>query len=568
MHSALQREKLTAANRTVLSSQLAFHAMQRRRFLENSALASLPLFSSLALLPGCAVYERNIHSDDRPSADAPAGRFRGVRQPDTSIQVYLGIPFMKNPYEPVRRFLAPQPMERIADTLDCVKHGALPLQPGPDGAMIGGDGPLCLNIWVPRDATPRSRFPVMVWVPGGGSIRCAQNDERFDGTHFAAHGCILVTLAYRVNIDGFLKIRGGDSNLGVRDIIMGLRWVKDNIAAFGGDPENVTIFGQSGGGMKVATLMNTPAADGLFQKGIIESGVYEAKVYQKEDGDGTAIVKALLKELNLDESEVEKLETIPYYELSNAYNKVEAEVAAKGCYIGQGPMENGWFHGNPIKCGFTDHAKTIPVLAGTNIGEFDFGPVVPGKHEMNREEQIAFLTRKYGDATPELISLFEKAYPDKTIADLWSVDTFFRPATIEFIRQKSEFTEAPTYSYQFTYEFPIDGGKAAWHCAEIPFVFHNIDRIAVCNVPGETDRLQERMATAWINFARYGSPETPSLPNWPACTPGDEATMIFDRTCEIRRNFDHELVKKLVETEYNPMTPVVEDEEEDAFFIH
>ena len=279
-------------------------------------------------------------------------------------------------------------------------------------------------------------------------------------------------------------------------------------------------------------------------------------------------MKALLKELNLDESEVEKLETIPYYELSNAYNKVEAEVAAKGCYIGQGPMENGWFRGNPIKCGFTDHAKTIPVLAGTNIGEFDFGPVVPGKHEMNREEQIAFLTRKYGDATPELISLFEKAYPDKTIVDLWSVDTFFRPDTIEFIRQKSEFTEAPTYSYQFTYEFPIDGGKAAWHCAEIPFVFHNIDRIAVCNVPGETDRLQERMATAWINFARYGSPETPSLPNWPACTLGDEATMIFDRTCEIRRNFDHELVKKLVETEYNPMTPVVEDEEEDAFFIH
>lgn len=113
MHSALQREKLTAANRTVLSSQLAFHAMQRRRFLENSALASLPLLSSLALLPGCAVYERNIHSDDRPSADAPAGRFRGVRQPDTGIQVYLGIPFMKNPYEPVRRFLAPQPMNGL-----------------------------------------------------------------------------------------------------------------------------------------------------------------------------------------------------------------------------------------------------------------------------------------------------------------------------------------------------------------------------------------------------------------------------------------------------------------------
>lgn len=124
-----------------------------------------------------------------------------------------------------------------------------------------------------------------------------------------------------------------------------------------------------------------------------------------------------------------------------------------------GPLENDWFLGNPIKCGFTDHAKTIPVIVGSNIGEFDFGPVVPGKHDMNREELITFLTRKYADATPELISLFEKAYPDKSIADLWSVDTFFRPATIEFIRQKSEFSEAPTYSYQFTYEFPIDGEK-------------------------------------------------------------------------------------------------------------
>lgn len=148
--------------------------------------------------------------------------------------------------------------------------------------------------------------------------------------------------------------------------------------------------------------MNTPAADGLFQKGIIESGVYEASIYQKEDGDGTEIVKALLEELKLDASEIEKLETIPYYELANAYNKVEKKVAAKGCYIGQGPLENDWFLGNPIKCGFTDHAKTIPVIVGSNIGEFDFGPVVPGKHDMNREELITFLTRKYADATPEL----------------------------------------------------------------------------------------------------------------------------------------------------------------------
>ena len=432
-----------------------------------------------------------------------------------------------------------------------------------------------LNIWT-QSLDPDAKKPVMVWLHGGGfSAGSSIEHVAYEGDHLSEFGdVVVVSVNHRLNILGYLDLSPfsekykNSANAGNADMVAALEWIHDNIANFGGDPENVTIFGQSGGGMKVATLMNTPAADGLFQKGIIESGVYEACIYQKEDGDGTEIVKALLEELKLDASEIEKLETIPYYELANAYNNVEKKVAAKGCYIGQGPLENDWFLGNPIKCGFTDHAKTIPVIVGSNIGEFDFGPVVPGKHDMNREELITFLTRKYADATPELISLFEKAYPDKSIADLWSVDTFFRPATIEFIRQKSEFSEAPTYSYQFTYEFPIDGGKAAWHCAEIPFVFHNIDRVAVCNVPGETDRLQERMTTAWINFARYGSPETPSLPKWPASTPGDEATMIFDKTCEVRHNFDHKLVKKLSKTEFNPMTPVVENEETDAFFIH
>ena len=134
-----------------------------------------------------------------------------------------------------------------------------------------------------------------------------------EGDHLSEFGdVVVVSVNHRLNILGYLDLSPfgekykNSANAGNADMVAALQWVHDNIAAFGGDPENVTIFGQSGGGMKVATLMNTPAADGLFQKGIIESGVYEAKVYQKEDGDGTAIVKALLKELNLDESEVEK----------------------------------------------------------------------------------------------------------------------------------------------------------------------------------------------------------------------------------------------------------------------
>ena len=135
------------------------------------------------------------------------------------------------------------------------------------------------------------------------------------------------------------------------------------------------------------------------------------------------------------------------------------------------------------------------------------------RRESYRWQIIAFLQRKYGEHTESLLELFRKAYPDKCEADLWSVDTVFRTPTIALLREKAKLS-APVYSYQLTYEFPIDGGKAAWHCSEIPFVFHNTDRVPVCNVPGETDRLQERMCGAWINFARYGSPQTASLPKW------------------------------------------------------
>ena len=401
-----------------------------------------------------------VCSKTDPVVETKAGKVRGFRLNTT--YAFHGIH-----YAEADRFQMPQPVKPWKGIKNALAYGYVcPLlkQDEPNMEVLvphryWPQDEHCqnLNVWT-QSLDPGAKKPVMVWLHGGGfSAGSAIEHVAYEGDHLSEFGdVVVVSVNHRLNILGYLDLSPfgekykNSANAGNADMVAALQWVHDNIAAFGGDPENVTIFGQSGGGMKVATLMNTPAADGLFQKGIIESGVYEAKVYQKEDGDGTAIVKALLKELNLDESEVEKLETIPYYELSNAYNKVEAEVAAKGCYIGQGPMENGWFRGNPIKCGFTDHAKTIPVLAGTNIGEFDFGPVVPGKHEMNREEQIAFLTRKYGDATPELISLFEKAYPDKTIVDLWSVDTFFRPDTIEFIRQKSEFTEAPTYSYQFT----------------------------------------------------------------------------------------------------------------------
>lgn len=320
--------------------------------------------------------------------------------------------------------------------------------------------------------------------------------------------------------------------------------------------------------MKVYSLMNTPEADGLFQKGIIQSGVIDG-FGDTSMGDGTEIVKAMLEELGYGEDEVEKLETVPYYELAEAYNKVSPKIAAKGCYVGGAPKANDWYVGDPREVGFTEAAKKIPVMIGSVFGEFDFGPALDGKYEMSRRQNMELLTKRFGDDAKKIAKEFAKAYPDKCLSDALSVDLIFRLPTKDFAMKKAVHPEAPTYSYMFSYEFPFDGGKTAWHCAEIPFVFHNIDRVPICNEPGVTDRLQERMCTAWVNFARYGNPSTPSLPEWPACTPGDEVTMIFDVNCEVRHNYDNKLMELMKgHMQKAPFEDSDDDEEEEKLMLH
>ena len=378
-----------------------------------------------------------------------------------------------------------------------------------------------------------------------------------------------MSLNHRLNILGYLDLSAygekyyNSANVGNADMVAALHWIQDNIASFGGDPGNVTLFGQSGGGMKVYSLMNTPAAEGLFHKGIIQSGVIEEGKKEAED-DGTAIVEALLTELKLES--VEDLETIPYYFLAEAYNKVSPKLQEKGLYVGGEPRANSWYAGDPRRVGFTDGAKKIPVIVGSVFGEFDFKPVLENRDELTREETMKLLEKCFQEDAEEIAAEFEKAYPNNRLVDVLSLDYIFRYASKDFIAKKSVHKEAPVYSYMFNYEFPYEGGKLAWHCSEIPFVFHNIDRIPICNVPGETDRLQERICGAWINFARYGNPSVPSLPQWPVCEPGKEAIMIFDNICEVKDNYDHRLMELLVK--HAPAFTVPLDEDAENVFMH
>ena len=493
-----------------------------------------------------------VCSSTEPVVQTKAGKLRGYAIDGT--YTFHGIK-----YADAKRFQMPTEVEPWDGVKDAMSYGYIcPIlaDPVPMGEVmvphrywLSNENCQYLNIWT-QSICPSSKKPVMVWLHGGGfSAGSSIEQVAYDGENMSKYGdVVVVSINHRLNILGYLDLSPfgeqfkNSANAGNADIVAALKWIHENIANFGGDPENVTLFGQSGGGMKIWSLMQTPSVDGLFQKGIIESGVLSGFMNGAK-GDGTIIVNAMLEELGLGKNDAEKLVTVPYAALAEAYKKVAPDIAKQGAYIGNAPMQNDFYLGDPCEVGFTEHAKTIPVMIGTVLGEFAFGPGVPNKHQLSQDEMEAMIVKKYGDSADELMQLFRKAYPDRNLTDLLDLDSLFRSPTKDFIAKKSEHSQAPTYSYLFAFEFPYDGGKTAWHCSELPFVFHNTEKVPICNVPGVSDKLEDQMFGAWIHFARESNPNYVSLPDWPACQPGDEATMVFDRTCAVKHNYDNELIE-------------------------
>ncbi len=492
-----------------------------------------------------------ICSTTEPIVKTKAGKVRGFILDNT--YTFHGIK-----YADAKRFQMPTEVEPWEGVKDALSYGFVcPMlsQDIPAGEIMvphrywsKDENCQYLNIWT-QSICPEAKKPVVVWLHGGGFVAGSSIEQvAYDGENMSKYGdVVVVTINHRLNILGYMDLTpfgekyANSANAGNADIVAALRWIHDNIANFGGDTENVTIFGQSGGGMKVWNLMQTPNADGLFHKGIIQSGLIDGFLYNSKD-NGTKIVTAMLKELGFTENDVEKLETVPYDLMAAVYNKVSPALAREGAYVGCNPIPNEFYVGDPRVVGFTEHARTIPVLIGTVMGEFAFGPGVPGKYGLSVAEIKPMIAKKYGNASDELIDLFMKTYPNKNLTDLLVLDSLFRSPTKDFIEKKAVHKEAPTFSYMFALDFPYDDGKPAWHCSEIPFVFHNTDIVPICNIPGVSDQLEDQVFGAWINFARYGNPSLPGLPDWTACKPGDEATMIFDRNCELKHNFDNELI--------------------------
>ena len=417
---------------------------------------------------------------------------------------------------------------------------------------------LSLNVWTPQTTTAKKR-PVLFWIHGGGFTTGSSHElPSYDGENLAKKGdVVVVSINHRLNVLGFLDLSAHgekykhSANNSILDMVKALEWVKNNIENFGGDPNNVTIFGQSGGGAKVTTLMAMPKAKGLFHKAINQSGSFRTAMLEKKDTQ--AIATETLKILGLNTTNVDSIQNIPFEVLAEASGKALKVVGAQmkaagkpviGFGLNWGPSRDGT--DLPYQLSSKEAlavSKDIPFLIGTAKNEF--APFANMRFVGASDETIMkHIKDTYKDKADAYIKAVKKAYPNDTEAkDLLDVDTMFRPGAVQEANDKSGLNGAPVYMYLFTWQSPVfDGKYKALHCMELPFVFDNIDLANKMTGGGEeAHQLADKMSSAWLNFAKTGNPNHAGLPEWPAYNNNNTATMHFDVTCEVKPQLDKEL---------------------------
>jgi para-nitrobenzyl esterase len=493
-----------------------------------------------------------------PVVQVKGGKLRGFK--DGKIFTFLGVP-----YAQAERFEMPKPVASWEGIRSAQTWG--PVCPIPPVTTVGADDFVfphrywaenencqVLNIWT-QSMAAKARKPVMVWMHGGGFTNGSSMESyAYDGKTLSEFGDVVaVSVNHRLNIIGTLDLSASGAeyansrNTGMADLVAALEWVRENIEAFGGDPGNVTIFGQSGGGGKVTRLMHMPSAKGLFHKVICESGstvnyrdTDPAKIIQSQQ----SVAAETLKSLGLDGNQIDKLKKVPYRDLLAAGNTANQTVAKQ---LGrQGGMS--W---DPIADDryvlreFCDWADSIPYMAGNVMSEFTSN-LAKGeltKNEWSPKVVDERLTAAFGDKKDEVVVEFKKVQPRKKIQDVLFLDNRFRRGTKIMLAQKLEKAKAPVYNYIFAYEYQVNGGVTAFHCAEIAFAFHALSeshiRIATGGAPAAL-ALQDKVSQAWVNFARTGNPSQPSLP-WKPYTLAGKETMIFDTVSEVRPVDDEKL---------------------------
>jgi para-nitrobenzyl esterase len=518
-----------------------------------------PAPAQLAAKPAPAAEPVNLRP---PVVQVKGGKLRGIK--DGKVLAFLGIR-----YADAERFGPPMPVKPWDGIQNAQVWGPVcPVPPMtgvsadefvfPHRYWVESENCQVLNVWT-QNTRPAAKKPVMVWMHGGGFTNGSSIESyAYDGKTLCEFGDVVsVSVNHRLNILGTLDLAAygpqyaNSRYTGTADLVAALQWVHDNIEAFGGDPGNVTIFGQSGGGGKVVRMMHTPAAKGLFHKVVAQSG--GSNNYRDTDPAASiktqqAVAAATIKNLGLTGGQLDKLKAVPYRELLAAGIAAQQAVAKEMGNTGRVSWEV-IADDQYVMREFCDWAASIPLMAGAVFSE-QAGTLARGdgrKNEWTQKEIDEKLDAEYKDKKNDVVTEFKKAFPRKQVQDVLYYAGSSRPGVKRLLARKLEKGTTPVYNYLFVYEYPVNGGITSFHCAEIAFVFHALGvpqvKLATGGAPAAL-ALQDNVATAWLNFARTGNPSQPGLQFKPY-TPETPNAMVFDAVSQCYPLRDDTLVSLL-----------------------
>lgn len=511
----------------------------RRSFLQTGSLLTVASSMSI-LLPA------SVMADDEGNAvvaETTFGKVEGVTQ--SGVNVFKGIPYGADTGG-VNRFKPPQDPAPWAGIRSALEYGPSAPQSNPAGSQ-GGRGAeesedcLVLNIWS-RGLNDGRKRPVMFWIHGGGFRSGSGSSPQYDGTNLCLRGdVVVVAINHRLNCLGFTHFAqiGGDEyassgNVGLLDIVHALRWVKNNIEQFGGDPDRVMIFGESGGGRKVAALLGMPAAKGLFHRAVIESG---ATLRVAEPDTATQLAGKFLQTVGLNKNNFAKIHELPLTALLSAFHATAPSTLGAGFQ----PVHDGVvlpYH--PFYPGASPVNPDVPLIIGATRTEMtlfarpdDFNLTDDGIRE-----RIDALVGKKNSQT--VLNTYRAANPSASPIEIYFLvlsDHNYVMASITIAERRAALQAAPVYLYYLTWASPVNDGRLmSPHTLDIPFVFDNVRTNRLTRDNASAIPLAEKISDTWIAFARTGNPNSDKLPNWKPFTEKQRDTLVLNNTSQLMQD--------------------------------